>query len=768
MWKKNFNKKENEIIKKKNNNNNISQYSYEYHKYKCIFHHTILQNDCINSIDIIDDKIIIGTLMGDVYLCRVDENNLLVKNKDKNNNSINKYISKEINNNNNLNNLNNLNNYNNVNNFDNLEIPCIQLKVNDNNNINNSIVHDLEEKKLKNYINHKIKEKNEKIESQTNDKTNDKTKDKTRNKKIKMIKLNNKTNNSSKNYLNSNNSKFNNKVNIKKILIKNIKEEKNNDDINIRYDNTDIENNNKKSESSEDEKKNNNHSKEDLLNINIKKFPQVTKLIVKSNENIPCLEFDTDDKINVSIGDLEVLCLENMSQFNISDKNSTYDYLKIKNYKNECHHMKHCENCTCMMKSCQYLIVYTEFADFDSNFKFSYCKYKNRNLKTYKIESGKIQMSNYCVPFDFDGNRFLFLDYITKDERKICIYYTLSYENIYEYNIEKDFGHISHMKIISKEDNKIFLCRNNNICEIHLIDKDFTCIESWKHIGNDAISSFVYIKESKLTDEFKEKINIKKKMGVDINGYDYDYLINKNNNNKIVILKNKNKNKNKNKKNGNIEQIQGVSTVLNINSLISSSNNGKINIKCLNYEYNHTENIGKSSKIRKIKSSNPFKKLNNNDESSKREFNHSDKKLKIKMKINEVDIYNKKSINEELLIKDNQNKFNEIKENQFNKKNNQIIKIKDNKTNINTIGDENANNNNYYIITLDKNGNVNLYINKKVTKIFNLYEIENIDINYKNKEFFSIGFPYYIIMNELYIGITTDYGLFVISNCINE
>ena len=697
--------------------------------------------------------------MGDVNLCRVDENNLLVKTKDKNkilNNSINN-LSKETNKNNKNNNNDNIIINEEINN--NKDIPCIQLKIienNDNLNLNISKVNDLEDKKFKNYINYKLKDKSERSQTNdiTNDKTKDKTKDITRNKQIKKIKLNNQANKTTKTLLKQNKSTIDIKVNIKKVLNKNINTKddvKNNDDINIRYDNTNIENksntNNKNNDLSKDEKinNNNNHSNDNLININIKKFPQVTKLITKSNENIPCLEFDTDDKINISIGDLEVLCLENMSQFNITDKTSSYDYLKIKNYKNDTQHLKHCENCTCMMNSSHHLIIYTEFADFNSGFKLSNCKYRNRSLKSYKLISGKIQMSNYSVPFDFDGNRFLFLDYITKDERKICIYYTLSYDNIYEYNIEKDFGHISHMKIISKEDNKIFLCRNNNQCEIHLIDKDFTCIESWKHIGNDAISSFVYVKESKLTEEFIKKINSKKKISIANN--DYDNLMIKNDN--IIIIK-KIKVKNKNKKNKNIEKIQGTSSILNINnnSLISSSNNKKINIKYLNNEYNHTENIGKNSKIKHMKS------LNNNDISSKREFNYSDKELKYKN--NDIDIYNKRIVNEDLLNNDNHNKLNEMKK--INKKN----KNQNNKANI-IIENENEYNNNYYIITLDKNGNVNLYINKKVKTIFNLYEIENIDSNYKNKEFFSVGFPYYIIMNELYIAITTDYGLFVIS-----
>ena len=43
-----------------------------------------------------------------------------------------------------------------------------------------------------------------------------------------------------------------------------------------------------------------------------------------------------------------------------------------------------------------------------------------------------------------------------------------------------------------------------------------------------------------------------------------------------------------------------------------------------------------------------------------------------------------------------------------------------------------------------------------------MYSIKNIDKKYKEKEFFSIGFPYYITYNAKYYAIATDHGVFVI------
>ena len=75
-----------------------------------------------------------------------------------------------------------------------------------------------------------------------------------------------------------------------------------------------------------------------------------------------------------------------------------------------------------------------------------------------------------------------------------------------------------------------------------------------------------------------------------------------------------------------------------------------------------------------------------------------------------------------------------------------------------------------YIITLDIEGNFNIYhFNKETNEetkntLFNLYSIPNIEKKYKQLKFFSLGFPYYITMNDYYYVITTDNNIFVINH----
>ena len=77
---------------------------------------------------------------------------------------------------------------------------------------------------------------------------------------------------------------------------------------------------------------------------------------------------------------------------------------------------------------------------------------------------------------------------------------------------------------------------------------------------------------------------------------------------------------------------------------------------------------------------------------------------------------------------------------------------------------ENKENNNKIIniITLDINENVNLYKKGKEITLFNMYELNKISQDYKDKQFFSLGYSYHIKTNLNYFCISTDHGCFLI------
>ena len=405
-------------------------------------------------------------------------------------------------------------------------------------------------------------------------------------------------------------------------------------------------------------------------------IPKIYKLISGCIENICCISL-VNDILNFSIGDKEIIHCEKITSFFGNDLSMSYNFKRISIYDSEKNHNDFCENCSCLMSKNNFLIVYSYYSDFNWPLRFNQIKYDNRNLKTLEIISGFIEMSNYNVPFDFDGDKFLYIEYYDESIRCINIYNTLSKKKYLSYLIDKKFGHISHMKLLPND--CIFLCRNLFICEIYKYNSNITDDESnnnfilinmWVHNKNkEIISSNIYVLGNKTSNEYKNN------------------KIKSENSNKNEIHKNSNKKK---------ENKKGIKKNNILHNLINDDNNFSID-----------SSVSKNKILDFCKS---------NDE-----------------------------------ILNVENKENELK--------------KEGELNENEIKNEGS----YYIITLDIDGNFNLFYNNKENNIeikitlFNLYKIKNISNNSKNLSFFSVGFPYYITMNEFYYIITTDNGIFVIS-----
>ena len=604
-------------------------------KYKCIFHCPITINDCINSIDLKEDKVIIGTLMGDVFLCRVDESKLYPKNnikKKKPHLSIKKILEEDDDSNINLN----------------RKLDYIKLSINK----------DVDEISKTNFFN---------------------------------------------------SDKKNNKI---------------------------------------------------CLNINnIIKFPKITQIINRSRENIPCVEFESNDIINICIGDLEIIHLENMSQFNKNDKNSTYSFSKLRNYKTENEHIQNCETVTCMLKNSCFLIIFTNYGEFLEKLEFSVVKYENKNLISSEIIKGEIYLSNFVVPFDFDGDLFLFLDYKSKDQRIISVEYTSSLKQRFDYLItEENFGHISHMKLLTKE--KILIVRNDKIFEIRYLNENLDIIEKWEHLGDDIINiCFIINENNKLRDELiNEESNINNISINNINIYEDNLDIN------TVALFKKRIKEIKSSKFSNLINTNNQTANKRINNISRMKKNKK------NIIMNDPSFFVKASKI--ITSLRHKEKKENNiliqtETSIKKRNNNNDNKKKFYSLDYKILIDNDNKYRyEEKKIRNDKKKYSLSSIEIYDKNSKNAIndeKIEDNSYENKTIIQDRNDNKEYVIIALDNNGGIYLYYNDIKILLFNIYDIDNIDTKYKNLKFFDMGFPYYIIANNNYFCITTDHGLFVFS-----
>ena len=422
-----------------------------------------------------------------------------------------------------------------------------------------------------------------------------------------------------------------------------------------------------------------------------------------NTENISNISYNSNDEIiNISIGD------EKIYRYKKDKRNPEKLYLfqKISNYANEMEHNNFCQNA--------YTSLFSEFL-----FRIQLSPPEEKCLNIIEIENeydilniinrevifiGRLPMTNYIIPFGFDGEYFSWVEFVGPGERNICVANVINNMNnlqnkndsvidTYKINIGENFGHISHLKILNES--KIFLVHNLNICEIRQLNKEFTLLESFKHRGDE-----VYAVDICYPSEYLKMKNIDK--------ISSDILISDNNN----VLKISKKEKNIKK-----------SFIDNNNSLINKEENSK-----------SEENI----KLEKSKTDTIIKKINIYD---KNNFDNENNTNSMKKKADEDNSDNSE------FIKSNKNKNINLIENEKEKNNND-------KESINDLS--------FSIITLDIDGNVNLYQYGEESTLFNLYDLKDISQKFKKNKFFSMGYEYYIKTNLEYFCISTDYGCLVL------
>ena len=429
-----------------------------------------------------------------------------------------------------------------------------------------------------------------------------------------------------------------------------------------------------------------------------------------NTEYISNISFNRNDEIiNISIGDEKILRYKKDKR----NPEKLYLFQKESNYANEMEHNNFCQN------------AYTSLSP-ELLFRIQLCPPEEKCLNIIEIENeydiiniinsniiyiGRLPMTNYIVPFGFDGENFAWVEFIGPGERNICIANVINNINnvnnnlnnnnlveTYKKNIDnKKFGHISHLKILNES--RIFLVHSLNICEIRQLNQDFTLIESFKHLGDEVYAVDVYYPNEYL------KMKNDDKMSSDILLYSSNLIkITKHDNNykKTFIDKNLNNNKEEISKNEENQYLEKSKTVVIkkkrkkmietgsfSNNKISEFNNEKIKVNVSNNsEYSNSNNI---------------------------------KKINIE------------SINKE------KNKEQE----------------KESSTDVS-----------YSIITLDIDGNVNLYQYGEEVTLFNLYNLKDISEKNKKDKFFSMGYEYYIKSNLEYFCISTDQGCFVVKKSL--
>ena len=441
-------------------------------------------------------------------------------------------------------------------------------------------------------------------------------------------------------------------------------------------------------------------------------------------ENISNISYNSEDNIvNISIGDGKIYRYK-------EDKNNSKNFIffqKVLNYTNEVDHAKYCENAFIYLSShFLFRIQLSQPEEKCLNIIEIENEYEIMNINNNEAyHLGRLPMTNYIVPFCFDGENFAWVEFTGADKRNICIANGINNfmkpnttNNIitpYKKNIDTSFGHISHLKILDQ--NKIFLVHSLNICEIWDINNNFNLLESFQHIGDEVYAVDIYY-----NDEYNRYINREKEPS------DINVLIVNNNLEKINMPIKDNTN----------------DAISKINEEKSSENNkNKLKANGKNSDETFSNND---------KDSNNFKE-DKLIEKSKTEF--------ITQKIKQKNNDNNGEKNNKIFLEKNSSdnsEFNKSLENNLgNKESKKNVKFK----NFNCDSELDVNLS-FSIITLDIDGNVNLYQYGEERTLFNLYNFTEIPQKTKNDRFFSMGYEYYIKSNLNFFCISTDQGCYII------
>ena len=385
-------------------------------------------------------------------------------------------------------------------------------------------------------------------------------------------------------------------------------------------------------------------------------------VLAESNqEEISSISYNSNEKaFFVGIGDEEIKVYQ---IDNLSNESSQ----SISIYETDTKHNQNCENAFILLSHDSFFRVQlAKIDEFTINIIETEQEYElklynprdNSNNSNNNIDyfAGKLPMTNYSVPFDFDGKNFLWVEFLTSSgRRRICVANIPSIskgQKVYKYELinNKEIGHISLAKLL--DDKTVFIVHSLNKCEIRSLNEKFNLLESFTHIGEEVYTFDIYYENNNCINYNHRREN---DIYVKIDNNTISNVINKDiNNEKNETLDNNQQN---NINNNDINDIIRINPIVNKDNIESND--------CLHISLNNKKNKENDSR-------------------------------------------------------------------------------------------------NMNIVTVDINGNVNLYKNKQEVTLFNMYKLNTIPQDYKDKQFFSMGYAYYIKTNGNYFCISSDHGCFVI------
>ena len=252
-----------------------------------------------------------------------------------------------------------------------------------------------------------------------------------------------------------------------------------------------------------------------LYNINKR---QSMMLIENSEEEILNINFSSN---NNNYSNDFYCCIGDKSILKYSIKpyllNNNYPIVTltstINNYTDESSHVKDCDNAIVYCcKEIYFMVAIEQLKKKPMILNTTDSNYIVKNVENMEtIEKGMIKTTNYIVPFDFNGKYFILLQFFTVTERMLCSFNVFTMK-AWKQLLRQEFGLLNYCKFIN--DNKLFIVRKFNICEIRIMDDNFTLTETFNHLGDRVIGlDFFYkitksvknVKNSKIIELNKKK-----------------------------------------------------------------------------------------------------------------------------------------------------------------------------------------------------------------------------------------------------------------------
>jgi WD40 repeat protein len=260
-----------------------------------------------------------------------------------------------------------------------------------------------------------------------------------------------------------------------------------------------------------------------LYNINDGKTYRLSEL---NSENISDISYNEKEELfYVGIGDEEIRVYD----INTLSENSNNEKRTIQVHDTDLQHTNKCENAFVLLSPESFFRIQLAQIDegtlkivtMESEYDFKYFD-ETKNPVIDETFKNYLPTTNYIVPFDFDGKRFLWVEFLSSTQRNICVSQIPLpiTEKPYKFDLNKSIGHICQAKLLAN--NRVFIVHTLNKCEIRALDNDFTLIHKFEHIGEEVlgVDIYYYMESEKIKNINEENVilhaNLKHQKNVDI------------------------------------------------------------------------------------------------------------------------------------------------------------------------------------------------------------------------------------------------------------